>query len=309
MVGQPTAPPAGASIGTRCAQGGECRTGFCVDDVCCESPCQGTCLMCDRPGAEGRCLPVIDGQDPDNECDEEPANTCGRDGMCNGIGACRRRASGTQCGAGSCVGANETAASTCDGNGVCVAGAVKSCTPALCIESSCGTACTANSDCQTGFFCDASTCRVQRVQGAACDNDTQCATGHCADGVCCGTACAEQCYACNLTGSVGTCTPAVVQTDPRVDCPVENIFTCGNAGGCDGRGKCRKHLKGTPCGYGTCTGFTLSGPSSCDGMGACLGGPKSDCTPYACNGPVCWTACATKDQCRAGRTCNINKCQ
>jgi hypothetical protein len=304
-----TMPPPGASNGARCTQPAECASHFCVDGVCCESSCLGLCLSCDQAGSEGRCLAVPEGQDPDDECAEDPANSCGRDGLCDGKGDCHRRPSGTQCGPGSCAGVTEMAASTCDGLGNCVAGATRSCAPAVCIESTCGTACMTNGDCQTGFFCDQSTCRVQRAQGASCDNDGQCATGFCADGVCCGTACKDKCYSCNSQGMVGTCVAASEGADPRNDCPVQGLFTCGNSGGCNGRGQCRKHLAGTPCGYGTCTGNTQLGPSSCDGMGNCKTGPKTDCSPFVCNGPVCWTACATNDQCRSGRTCTLSKCQ
>jgi hypothetical protein len=254
---------------------------------------------------------VVEGQDPDNECAEEPVATCGRDGVCDGHGACRRHKAGAECGLGGCTGATETAASTCDGNGLCQPGAQKSCAPAVCIESSCGTACMMDSDCQTGFFCDSSTCRIKRPQAAACDNDSQCSTGHCADKVCCNTACADKCYACNLAGTVGSCTVVADGQDPQAECPVQNIFTCGNSGGCNGRGACRQHLKGTPCSAGTtCAGSTLTGQHACDGTGKCLPGPKSDCSPFSCNGGiVCWTVCATNAECKSPRVCRLNKCE
>jgi hypothetical protein len=311
VVADPPSKPKGAPNGTRCQQNGDCGSGYCVDGVCCQSACSGVCQACDNPGSEGLCLSVVEGQDPDNECDEQPATSCGRDGMCDGHGACRRYPAGTACSAGSCRGDVETAAGTCDGAGACRPGTTRSCAPAVCIDDTCGTACTLTSDCQEGFFCDGSTCRTRRAQGAACDKDEQCGTGHCADKVCCSTACQDKCYACNATGSVGSCTAVGDGVDPRQDCLVQNIFTCGNAGGCNGRGACRLHLPGTPCSSGTtCAGSTLTGQHACDGMGACKPGPKSDCAPYVCNGgTVCWTVCATNDQCKAPRTCRANKCQ
>ena len=94
--------------------------------------------------------------------------------------------------------------------------------------------------------------------------------------------------------------------DPRRECLVQGVFTCGNAGGCDGQGACKLHVAGAPCGFGSCEGSTVYGPSTCDGKGPCKRGPASDCDPYVCNGMSCWTACATNDQCKSGRTCNIN---
>ena len=299
----------GALDGVRCVMSGECRSGRCVDGFCCDSACTGPCLACDRPEQEGRCSPVSDGQDPDNDCSEEPAASCGRDGACDGAGACRKYKMGTQCAPGSCKGATESAASTCDGKGMCQPGATKSCAPAVCIEDSCGAPCATDPDCQEGFFCDSGTCRTQRAQAAVCERAAQCATGFCADGVCCATACTEKCYSCNLAASVGSCMPAPERQDPRRECLVQPTETCGKSGGCDGRGACRLHVQGAPCGYGTCTGSTLVGPSTCDGMGACKPGPSKDCAPFVCNGMVCWNACATNDQCKSGRTCRINTCQ
>ena len=295
--------------GTPCQAGGDCRSGTCVDGVCCESPCAGTCMACDVAEQAGKCLPVPDEQDPDDDCAQEPATTCGRDGVCDGKGACRKYKPGTECAPAGCMDGTQRAASTCDGNGVCQPGATKSCAPAMCIDQSCGEPCDADTDCMTGLFCDNGTCRVKREQAATCERDAQCSTGFCADKVCCATACKDKCHACNTAGSVGTCTAAGDGRDPRRECAVQGIQTCGNAGGCNGRGACRLHTPGTPCGFGTCSGSTLVGASSCDGMGACKPGPKKDCDPYVCNGMVCWNACATNEQCKSGRTCRINACE
>lgn len=300
-----------APDGVRCTGNLQCRSGECVDGVCCQSACGTACMACDQPGSEGRCVPVSDGQDPDDECGEEPAATCGRDGVCDGRGACRRYSMGTQCAPGSCQEATERAASTCDGNGACQPGAAKSCAPAVCIADSCGAPCAVHTDCQTGFFCDAGTCRTRREQGKNCDMNEQCGTGNCVDKVCCATTCTDKCYACNVSGSVGSCTAVPNQQDPRQECPVQGIITCGNAGGCNGRGACRLHVPGTTCSIGTtCTGSTLVAPSACDGMGRCVPGARSDCAPYVCDGPVCWSVCGTNAQCRAPATCRVGgRCQ
>jgi hypothetical protein len=298
-----------AADGARCLADSECSSSHCVDGVCCQSLCAGLCLACDKPGSEGQCLPVAEGQDPDEECAEDPVATCRRDGVCDGQGGCRRYRPGTECESGSCMNGIERAASTCNGNGVCEQGGARSCGLASCIGNSCGAPCGFTADCQTGFFCDRGTCRTKRDQGAACETAEQCSSGNCADRVCCATACTDRCYVCNRMGSVGTCTAVSDMLDPRRECPVQNLETCGNAGGCNGRGACRQHLAGTQCGFGSCSGFTLSGLPTCDGLGRCQPGPPSDCAPFVCNGRVCWNVCADDAQCKPPARCMANNCR
>jgi hypothetical protein len=45
--------------GQLCGRSDYCATRYyCVDKVCCESPCNGPCESCDQPGRQGTCLPV-----------------------------------------------------------------------------------------------------------------------------------------------------------------------------------------------------------------------------------------------------------
>lgn len=281
-----------------------------MDGRCCDSACAGVCEACNQAGSEGRCTPVPNKTDPANECEAEPETSCGRDGSCDGAGACSKHAAGVMCAPGGCEMATQHAPGTCDGMGVCQPGASKSCAPAVCIEQSCGDPCAVDGDCKmTGFFCDGGTCRMKRALAAACTSDSQCGGGFCADGVCCASACKEKCQACNVEGAIGSCTPVVVGQDPKAECPIQGTTTCGNAGGCDGKGACRQHEAGTFCAPASCTGSTVTAISSCDGKGACKPGPKSDCGPFVCNGASCWTACSTKDQCKAPKTCVVNTCQ
>jgi hypothetical protein len=67
--------------GLACALGVECQSDFCVDNVCCDTACDGNgglCRACDLGGTVGACTFVPDGQDPDNDCTLS----------CNGSGAC-----------------------------------------------------------------------------------------------------------------------------------------------------------------------------------------------------------------------------
>jgi hypothetical protein len=309
---QPSQPidPVGFVDGFVCKKDSDCQSGHCADGVCCQSTCDGLCESCDQEGKFGQCLPVPGGQDPDEECAQEEVSTCGRDGACNGARACRRYPADTVCVAGGCEVATERSARLCDGEGTCMTGTVKNCAPAECLGDACGPPCMMDTDCPSGRWCDKGTCRTQREQGEPCERKAQCGSGFCTDGVCCSMACEDQCYACNLEGSVGACKAIADGQDPGNECPVEAIGNCGNGGGCNGRGGCRKHPTGTFCGYGGCTNGTQYGNSTCDGMGNCRRGPGRSCGAYACNGNlVCWGACSNDMQCASGRHCNVHACQ
>src|SRR3954454_15543029 len=84
-------------------------------------------------------------------------------------------------------------------------------------------ACSAAGECPDGYHCAAQQCwRNGHDPGVtpggaggtkslsdACSNDADCGSGHCIDGVCCNRACDGQCEACDVTGSVGTCSPVM----------------------------------------------------------------------------------------------------
>jgi hypothetical protein len=302
--------PALLADGAACMSPGECRSKSCVDGVCCDSACTGTCQSCNLPGVAGRCSPVPADVDPENECDAEEASTCGKDGMCDGQGACRFHAATTVCAMPGCDVATERAAALCDGKGTCAPANTKSCAPAVCLGDSCGAPCAGHGDCQSGFWCDGGTCRMKRQPAADCENSAQCLSGFCSEGVCCNEACNSKCKSCRIEGALGMCTFAPMQQDPKSECGVQPITTCGNAGGCDGKGACRLHTVGTFCGDGSCAGTTQFGMRTCDGMGRCREGTRRDCAPYSCNGAViCWNACSTNEQCKAPATCQNHECR
>ena len=302
-------PPVLLGNGLRCSAGGDCQSGSCTDGVCCSSACTAVCYACNQPGLEGSCLPIPAGQDPGGECPQDPPSSCGHDGTCDGSGGCRKYGVGMQCQPGQCTGALESAARTCDGNGVCQAGTSRSCAPNACAGSSCGTVCAADGDCQTGFLCEGGTCKSKRPMGAPCAGAGQCATGYCVDGICCGTPCTERCHACNLAVALGVCTPISDGADPASECPAEAGATCGRAGGCDGKGACRLHPPGTPCAAAGCSGTTALGPRTCNGAGQCGGAATQDCGNFACVGASCATTCASDAQCKPGLSCTGGNCQ
>jgi hypothetical protein len=305
-------PPSGGGEklvnGRPCAEGSQCGSGQCVDGVCCASACPGACQACNVEGSAGTCMPVPAGQDPDNECAEDPPAGCQRDGACDGSGGCRLYPAGVECKPGRCEGATEYGASVCDGKGICRAGSSKSCAPNVCTGNSCGARCTQPGDCQTGFYCAAGTCQPRLARGKDCTAASQCQSGNCADGVCCDLPCTQGCYTCALPSSRGTCQPAPAGQDPRAQCPAQSATTCGRQGGCDGRGTCRLHSRGTTCTSASCANGTASAPGTCNGLGTCIQGAKKDCGAYACNGSVCGTTCGAANQCKPGLACNSGVC-
>jgi hypothetical protein len=66
--------------GTACLVSTECLSNFCVDGVCCNERCDGTCLSCAGPGGAGTCRP-LDGLPDDNA-----ATPCTGAHVCQSIG-------------------------------------------------------------------------------------------------------------------------------------------------------------------------------------------------------------------------------
>jgi hypothetical protein len=84
------------SAGADCKVSGcrVCASGNCVDGFCCNGACTGGCSSCSSAftaAANGTCSPVRPGTDPKNACAPDPGfpDSCGADGMCNGLGQCR----------------------------------------------------------------------------------------------------------------------------------------------------------------------------------------------------------------------------
>jgi hypothetical protein len=309
-VNPPDAPP--AANGSPCENAGQCVSGNCVRGICCDTACNANCFSCSVTGRPGICTAVPAGEDPGGHCEDDLPSSCDRDGTCDGTGGCRVYKAGTICAPGSCsvvAGvATEAAASTCNGTGTCTPGATEACNPNVCMGASCGTTCTLDSQCRTGFFCSAGMCAVKKAQAAACTGSNQCASGFCVDRVCCSSACTDTCYACNLAPTMGVCTAAPSGQDPRNQCPAEAPATCGRAGGCNGVGGCRLHPPGTSCAAGSCTGTSEIAARQCNGAGVCLTSTTRDCSPYLCDVSACHVTCSSSAQCQAGRPCAGGRC-
>ncbi len=217
------------SNGAMCAASAECASGFCADGVCCDGLCDGLCQACTAAktgGADGVCGGVMANTDPDTEC------AASLD--CNGAGACEPKlVSGTAC----------TVAAECQSS---------QCVDGVCCNTACGGVCSActmalkgngadgvcgpiqvntdpQNECAGALSCTGSA-SCQKGPGAACATASECASNFCVDGVCCNTACGALCQACNLAGSLGTCTNIPNGQDPANECAANKV--------CTGNGTC-----------------------------------------------------------------------
>ncbi len=146
-------------LGQACGASGQCASGACVDGVCCNGACTERCSACNLPGSVGRCAAVPTGQDPAAECAAQDRATCGRDGACNGAGACRLQAAGTECAAATCSGQTATSARQCNGRGQCGAPArTETCGAFACAGATCARACEGAQGCADGFTCNGTVC-------------------------------------------------------------------------------------------------------------------------------------------------------
>ncbi len=296
--------------GRPCSRADQCTSGVCTQGICCDSACDGICESCKLASAVGTCLPVPAGEDPEQQCAADLPGSCGKEGNCDGYGACRLYPAGTECVPGGCTAGVESSSRTCDGAGTCRAGMTNACPSGLCTGSSCAAPCTQHAQCQTGFFCEAGRCALKKANAAICSSTAECQSGFCADGVCCNTRCTDRCNACNLAGKAGTCSPAAAGQDPRGECIAEAATTCGRAGGCNGNGVCRLHPANTICAPTTCSSaLEEASARTCDGAGVCrpAAAPRN-CGAYICSPASCATGCTDSSSCQPGFSCQSSAC-
>jgi hypothetical protein len=183
--------------------------------VCCNAACSGACVSCAIRGRVGTCWPVAaGGADPHAACADQDAVSCGKSGLCDGIGGCALYPAGTACAAPSCSGNALVATATCDGAGVCVTGPSLLCTPYACVDGACRTDCVGPSECATGASCVDGSCMGAGSLTGLCSASAECLSDVCAQGVCCASTCDGVCSSCALPGSLGTCTPVPASQRP-----------------------------------------------------------------------------------------------
>ena len=152
----------GCTNASQCGAGDLCGAWTCDANHQCvrtskpEGTKCGSCMQC----KSGACENVPSGQDPNNDCepDDPSTNPCGKDGSCNGSGACRYQMPGKTCRDSYCDGDTAYLPDKCDGQGACIDGGSQVCFPYGCAQGACKTTCTTNQDCAPGTRCNGTNC-------------------------------------------------------------------------------------------------------------------------------------------------------
>jgi hypothetical protein len=124
------------------------------------------------------------------------------------------------------------------------------------------------------------------------------------DGYCCNSTCAGSCQACDIVGSIGTC------TNVNSGAPHGNHPPCGNDVNCLGTclsGQCAFSPK--PCGDGpSCSGNDYVGQSTCI-AGSCVKPTATACSNgYTCSGTSCLNKCTGTSGCIPSHYCENSVC-
>lgn len=200
-----------------------CSTGICADGVCCRSECAGACVACTAAvkggGDDGVCGPVAAGRSGRGLCAQDPVESCGQTGRCDGAGKCSLVASGVNCSESTCAADDAGAVAfagtyTCDGHGSCAHH-----------FSMCAAGCDSSHP-----VCAAAPCGTD----GGCDPSGPDCSGHCGET---GSSCVDGC-----DGAVQDCTgeacgaggvPMAASsngTESQGRAPVDSSESCGQAG-------------------------------------------------------------------------------
>jgi hypothetical protein len=296
-VDEPTADCGGddcepCPLGSACSVNADCDDpGACVDGLCCDGVCGGTCESCngaDTGLADGECHAVQALSDPADECDA----MAGID-ACNGAGECQcedgaqnGNESDVDCGGSSCDACPD--GDTCGGDADCVSA---HCADGVCCDVACNGTCEGCVNAKTNA--PDGTCAPVPAQT---DPDTECSdqgacmqnglcdgSGSCAlyaSGSPCGSA--QSCMGGIETNQdtcdgLGNCIDNMTEVcAPYVCGPMACLMSCAQNGDCD---------PSSYCGGMTCQPKQANG-QTCGGDVQCLSGHCADgvCCDTACGG-------------------------
>ncbi|MDI1476094.1 hypothetical protein [Polyangium sp. y55x31] len=160
--------------GASCSMGTDCLSNFCVDSVCCNNACTGTCQACNVPASPGMCSNIPPGND-----DTFPANACvGASQSCDGMGECKG-----ELGAACVNGATDCLSGFC-ADGVCCMSACNDTCMQCNSSGSCVNIMKFSEDnspmntCTNEKSCDGmGACKLDNGQGCSADGD--CASNNC----------------------------------------------------------------------------------------------------------------------------------
>ncbi len=256
----------GLQNGELCDKEFQCASDLCVDGVCCESACDGTCESClgaATGGADGVCALITTDTDPDGDCADDGAPNCGQNGLCDGGGECATY-DGPGCTPRGCSDGAE-----CD-SGYCVDG--------ICCDTACEASCYACTAAKKGTGGDG-TCGPISV---GLDPDEDCANGAAGD-----------CDALRLCDGFGACESAAALCAP---------FACGDAGCLETCSSLADCVSGFVCIGEAC----IDEDALCSNESILLqaDGSTLDCAPYRCTPTECKTSCASLDDCSTPYVCD-----
>ena len=297
--------------GTACAADSQCANGHCVDNLCCNSACDGQCEACDVAGSPGKCTAVTDKKPHGGRpaCVSDPQYpACA--GQCDGknLLACVFPGAGTSCRDASCTNDVATLPASCTGTGTCSPAQQQACqAPNGCDATAtiCENGCASDRDCAVNKYCSGGVCVPTLPLGASCSTSGQC-TAFCVDGVCCNTSCDHQCEACNKEGICSPVTGAPVL--PRQACNTDGNAAC--VGTCNGTNPdaCTYPGDTKQCSAGSCASGVATLTTFCDGEGSCPLPQNQICAPADCVGTLCGGGCPTI-ACAAGSYCSAGVCE
>ncbi len=297
--------------GTACAADSQCANGHCVDNLCCNSACDGQCEACDVAGSLGKCSAVTDKKPHGGRpaCASDPQYTACA-GQCDGknLLSCVFPGAGTSCRDASCTNDVATLPASCTGTGTCSPAQQQACqAPNGCDTTGtiCKNGCASDRDCAVNKYCSGGVCVPTLPLGASCSTAGQC-TAFCVDGVCCNTSCDHQCEACNKEG---ICSPvAGAPVLPRQACNTDGNAAC--VGTCNGTNPdaCTYPGDTKQCSAGSCASGVATLTTFCDGEGSCPTPQNQICAPADCVGTLCGGGCPTI-ACAAGSYCSGGVCE